>query len=189
MPSTRASPTDMLTAPTWPVTATRIQNNLAYGRGNNIAIQDAEVGDFTLYHWLRMLVGRIAEIMTYEPLVDSLTISLGATRTCSGDRRIDGLVGCSNRYTRAGNHPHAGNHSLHHAFLDDRYGMDGFLQEQDIRRYPGVLEFLTGYSAARLAGVRTISDHRQQWTSLLHLLFPLHFRGVAFNRFIIGRSR
>jgi len=43
------------------------------------AIQDAEVGDFTLYHWLRMLFGRIAEIMTYEPLVNSLTISLGAT--------------------------------------------------------------------------------------------------------------
>ncbi len=43
------------------------------------AIRDVEVGDFTLYHWIRMLSGKIAQIMTYEPLVHSLTISLGAT--------------------------------------------------------------------------------------------------------------
>lgn len=42
-------------------------------------IPDAEVGDFTVYHWVRMLTGKIAKIMTYEPLVHSLTISLGAT--------------------------------------------------------------------------------------------------------------
>lgn len=43
------------------------------------AIRDAEIGDFTLYHWIRMLSGKIAKIMTYEPLVHSLTVSLGAT--------------------------------------------------------------------------------------------------------------
>ncbi len=43
------------------------------------AIKDAEIGDFTLYHWIRMLAGKIAKIMTYEPLMHSLTISLGAT--------------------------------------------------------------------------------------------------------------
>ncbi len=42
-------------------------------------IKDAEVGSFTLYHWIRMLSSQISEIMTYEPLVHSLTISLGAT--------------------------------------------------------------------------------------------------------------
>lgn len=42
-------------------------------------IKDAEVGDLTPYHWVRMLFGQIAKIMTYEPLVHSLTISLGAT--------------------------------------------------------------------------------------------------------------
>jgi iron(III) transport system permease protein len=43
------------------------------------AIRDAEIGDITLYHWIRMLSGKIAKIMTYEPLVHSLTVSLGAT--------------------------------------------------------------------------------------------------------------
>lgn len=43
------------------------------------AVKGAEVGDFTLYHWLRMLTSKIAKIMTYEPLLHSLTVSLGAT--------------------------------------------------------------------------------------------------------------
>jgi iron(III) transport system permease protein len=42
-------------------------------------LKDANVGDFTTYHWLRMLTSKIAKIMTFEPLVHSLTISLGAT--------------------------------------------------------------------------------------------------------------
>jgi iron(III) transport system permease protein len=43
------------------------------------AIPDATIGQFTFYHWLRMLTSKIAKIMTYEPLLHSLTISLGAT--------------------------------------------------------------------------------------------------------------
>ena len=42
-------------------------------------LKDAEIGDFTWYHWLRMLTSKIAVIMTFEPLMHSLTISLGAT--------------------------------------------------------------------------------------------------------------
>ena len=42
-------------------------------------IKDAEVGSFTFYHWIRMLTGRIAELMTYQPLVHSVTVSIGAT--------------------------------------------------------------------------------------------------------------
>jgi iron(III) transport system permease protein len=43
------------------------------------AIRGAEVGEFTFYHWIRMLSSQISRIMTYEPLTHSLTISLGAT--------------------------------------------------------------------------------------------------------------
>lgn len=43
------------------------------------AIPGAEIGDLTFYHWVRMLSSKISEIMTYEPLLHSLTISLGAT--------------------------------------------------------------------------------------------------------------
>lgn len=42
-------------------------------------IKDGTIGDFTWYHWLRMLTSKIAKIMTYEPLLHSLTISFGAT--------------------------------------------------------------------------------------------------------------
>ena len=42
-------------------------------------IKDGNIGDLTWYHWLRMLTSKIAKIMTYEPLLHSLTISLGAT--------------------------------------------------------------------------------------------------------------
>lgn len=36
-------------------------------------------GEFTLFHWLRMLTSEINKIMTFEPLLHSLTISSGAT--------------------------------------------------------------------------------------------------------------
>ncbi len=36
-------------------------------------------GEFTLFHWIRMLTSEISRIMTFEPLVHSITISLGAT--------------------------------------------------------------------------------------------------------------
>jgi iron(III) transport system permease protein len=42
-------------------------------------IKDAEVGTFTSFHWMRMLVSKISRIMTYEPLLHSLTVSFGAT--------------------------------------------------------------------------------------------------------------
>jgi len=42
-------------------------------------IKDGTVGDFTWYHWVRMLTSKIAKIMTYAPLLHSLTISFGAT--------------------------------------------------------------------------------------------------------------
>ena len=42
-------------------------------------LRDVEVGQFTWYHWVRMLSAKISTIMTYEPLLHSLTISLGAT--------------------------------------------------------------------------------------------------------------
>jgi len=42
-------------------------------------LPDANVGDFTWYHWWRMLSSEIARIMTYEPLLHSITISIGAT--------------------------------------------------------------------------------------------------------------
>ncbi len=53
-------------------TITFQENDLRY-------VRDAVAGEFTAFHWLRMLTSQISKIMTYEPLLHSLTISLGAT--------------------------------------------------------------------------------------------------------------
>jgi riboflavin transporter FmnP len=43
------------------------------------SVQDAVVGQFTTYHWIRMLTEPISEVLTYAPLQHSLVISVGAT--------------------------------------------------------------------------------------------------------------
>ncbi len=40
---------------------------------------NAVVGEFTLFHWIRMLSAPISEVMTYAPLQHSLVVSVGAT--------------------------------------------------------------------------------------------------------------
>ncbi len=53
-------------------TITFSENDLRYAK-------DAVIGQFTLFHWIRMLTSKISKIMTYQPLLHSLTVSLGAT--------------------------------------------------------------------------------------------------------------
>ncbi len=53
-------------------TITYSENDLRYAQG-------AEVGHLTIFHWARMLASKISVIMTYKPLLHSITISLGAT--------------------------------------------------------------------------------------------------------------
>jgi len=53
-------------------TITFSENDLRYAKG-------AVIGDYTLFHWTRMLTSKIASVMTFQPLLHSLTISLGAT--------------------------------------------------------------------------------------------------------------
>jgi iron(III) transport system permease protein len=42
-------------------------------------VPDAEVGAFTLFHWIRMLTGVLGRIYTYTPLQHSMTVAIGAT--------------------------------------------------------------------------------------------------------------
>ena len=44
-----------------------------------VANASAVEGQFTFYHWSRMLTSKISEIMLYDPLQHSLVVSLGAT--------------------------------------------------------------------------------------------------------------
>jgi iron(III) transport system permease protein len=40
---------------------------------------EAVKGEFTVFHWLRMLTGRLAQIYTYTPLRHSMTVAIGST--------------------------------------------------------------------------------------------------------------
>lgn len=53
-------------------TITVSENDLRY-------MKDGVIGELTNFHWLRMMTSKISRLMTYEPLLHSLTISLGAT--------------------------------------------------------------------------------------------------------------
>jgi iron(III) transport system permease protein len=44
-----------------------------------LSIPGATVGQFTLYHWVRMLTSKISAVMLYAPLQHSLVVSAGAT--------------------------------------------------------------------------------------------------------------
>jgi iron(III) transport system permease protein len=53
-------------------TITFSENDLRYAK-------DAVVGEFTTFHWMRMLTTKIARLMTFQPLMHSIIVSLGAT--------------------------------------------------------------------------------------------------------------
>ena len=40
---------------------------------------EAVEGEFTIYHWVRMLTGRLGRIYTYAPLQHSMTVAIGST--------------------------------------------------------------------------------------------------------------
>jgi iron(III) transport system permease protein len=42
-------------------------------------VPEAVVGNFTLFHWIRMLTGVLGRIYTYTPLQHSMTVAIGAT--------------------------------------------------------------------------------------------------------------
>lgn len=56
-----------------------LETTLTYQEKDIHYVPDAVVGDWTLFHWVRMLTGQLGEVMTYAPLQHSLTISIGAT--------------------------------------------------------------------------------------------------------------
>src|SRR5574340_1855038 len=40
---------------------------------------EAAEGKLTLYHWIRMMTGRLGRIYTYTPLKNSMTVAIGST--------------------------------------------------------------------------------------------------------------
>ncbi len=147
------------------------------------------MGEFTIFHWVRMLTGILGKIYTYTPLQHSMTIAIGSTLLAL-------LIGGSL------------------AWLVVRTDMPGrkLINQLAVLPYimpswtlaqawlvlfknrltggtPGVFEFLVGQSSARLAVVWAGADHHLQRAALLHLLFPVRVGGADVDRFQPGRSR
>jgi iron(III) transport system permease protein len=56
-----------------------VQTTLTYQANDYIRVPGAVPGEFTFFHYIRMLTSKIASIYLYAPLQHSLTIALGAT--------------------------------------------------------------------------------------------------------------
>ena len=145
-------------------------------------LKDAEIGEFTNYHWLRMLTSKIAKIMTFEPLVHSLTISLGATLLAL---TIGGLMAWMVVRTDM---PGKG---IVHLLATVPYIMPSWtiamawtvlFKNRTSGGTPGLLEFLLGHGPPDWLAYRTSPDYYQQWPPLLHFLFPVCICSAAFYR-------
>ena len=56
-----------------------VMTTVTFQERDVLAVSDAVVGEFTIYHWGRMLASQISKVMMYAPLQHSLTIATGAT--------------------------------------------------------------------------------------------------------------
>jgi iron(III) transport system permease protein len=54
------------------ITITYSEKDLRYAK-------EAVVGAWTAFHWIRMMTGKIGNIMMYQPMLHSMTVALGAT--------------------------------------------------------------------------------------------------------------
>jgi iron(III) transport system permease protein len=54
-----------------------VETTLTWQLSDQGRVPDAVVGDFTLFHWIRMLTGIFGRIYTYTPLQHSMTIAIG----------------------------------------------------------------------------------------------------------------
>jgi len=56
-----------------------VETTFTYQDKDLLAFPDATIGNFTLFHWIRMLTSKISQVYMYEPLRHSMTIAVGAT--------------------------------------------------------------------------------------------------------------
>jgi iron(III) transport system permease protein len=56
-----------------------VKTTVTYSQHDLTRVPDATVGEFTLFHWIRMSTGIIAQIYTYTPIRHSMTVAIGAT--------------------------------------------------------------------------------------------------------------
>ena len=105
----------------------------------------AVVGEFTLYHYVRMLTGDLGKIYHVLPRLSiRLPLPLGHP-ACALDRRIVGLAGGPHGYAGQKTRQSTCIDPLHHAILDSGASLACVLQEHKFSGgTPGVFEFFVG---------------------------------------------
>jgi iron(III) transport system permease protein len=56
-----------------------VKTTVTYSQHDLTRVPEAQVGEFTLFHWIRMSTGVISQIYTYTPIRHSMTVAIGAT--------------------------------------------------------------------------------------------------------------
>jgi iron(III) transport system permease protein len=56
-----------------------VRTTVTYSQHDLTRVPEAGIGEFTLFHWIRMLSGTVSNIYTYTPIRHSMTIAIGAT--------------------------------------------------------------------------------------------------------------
>jgi iron(III) transport system permease protein len=56
-----------------------VKTTITYSQHDLTRVPTATVGEFTLFHWIRMATGKISQIYTYTPIRHSMTVAIGAT--------------------------------------------------------------------------------------------------------------
>ena len=118
-----------------------VSTTITFQEKDLVTQPDAVEGQFTFFHWTRMLASKISTIMLYTPLRHSLEVSAGGDIDCHVTWVLDGLVCNTHRYARQKNYQRSGDHPLYDAILDDRNGLDGHVQKSNdwwVTRNPGV---------------------------------------------------
>ncbi len=98
----------------------------------------AVVGEFTLYHYIRMLTGTLGKIYMSTPVKHSIHNSNWSNPFIAPDRWIASVVGGTNKYARQETCQPIGFDPVHHAFLDSGASLACVLQEHKLfRRHSG----------------------------------------------------
>ena len=98
-----------------------VETTVTYQQVDESRIPGAEQGEFTLYHWIRMMTGIFGKIYTLTPLQHSMTIAIGAVALAF-------VIGGSLAWLQEDHQP-TGCPALHHALLDAGTGLAGAFQE------------------------------------------------------------
>ena len=166
-----------------------VATTLTWGPNDIARYPEAVQGELTIFHYIRMLTGKLGQIYTYAPLQHSMTVAIGSTllalliggslawlvvRTDMPGRKLINQLAVIPYIMPSW--------TLAQAWLV-------FFKNRLSGGTPGCFRVPGGTGPSRLAVVWAGADHHLQRAALLHVLFPVRVGGADVDRFQPGRSR